>query len=202
MRALDWARTAKHRAFIVTKKARWTMRDWKIRVADTHWAARSRGGTFGTTPEQFGATFLTRLPVREVTQESAVPNILWAFWLGPAEPNARRNQAIANLRRQPRVEVRIVTDPAEVELPDHPFHPAFIDLNPMHKSDYLRAYVMHHHGGAYADIKQLECPVADVIDELNSSPELWLAGYREVTSRHVPDLPRELVGTSSTSTVA
>lgn len=34
-----------------------------------------------------------------------------------------------------------------------PFHPAYPYLSAVHKSDYLRAYVMHHRGGAYTDIK-------------------------------------------------
>lgn len=34
-----------------------------------------------------------------------------------------------------------------------PFHPAYPYLSAVHKADYLRAYVMHHYGGGYSDIK-------------------------------------------------
>ena len=37
---------------------------------------------------------------------------------------------------------------------DSPLHPAYEDLSLIHRSDYLRGYLMHHHGGGYIDIKQ------------------------------------------------
>lgn len=40
-----------------------------------------------------------------------------------------------------------------MEVEGHPFHPAYRFLTPVHKSDYLRSYVMNHHGGGYADLK-------------------------------------------------
>lgn len=40
-----------------------------------------------------------------------------------------------------------------LQLPSNPFHPAYPYLSAVHKADYLRAYVMHFHGGGYTDIK-------------------------------------------------
>jgi hypothetical protein len=40
-----------------------------------------------------------------------------------------------------------------LQVPGSPFHAAYPYLSAVHKADYLRAYVMHHHGGAYTDIK-------------------------------------------------
>lgn len=40
-----------------------------------------------------------------------------------------------------------------LQVPGSPFHPAYPYLSAVHKADYLRAYVMHHHGGGYTDIK-------------------------------------------------
>ena len=37
-----------------------------------------------------------------------------------------------------------------------PLHPAYNYLSSVHKADYLRCYLMHHHGGAYSDIKVIE----------------------------------------------
>ena len=39
------------------------------------------------------------------------------------------------------------------ELPEAPFHPALPYLSATHVSDYLRAYLMHHYGGGYSDVK-------------------------------------------------
>ena len=36
----------------------------------------------------------------------------------------------------------------------HPLHPAYNDLSLVHRSDYLRAYLLHHHGGGYCDLKR------------------------------------------------
>lgn len=58
----------------------------------------------------------------------------------------------------------------------HPLHPAYDDLSYHHRADYLRAYFMHHHGGAYCDVKPLSGPWLPVLDKLNSSPELWAGG--------------------------
>lgn len=40
-----------------------------------------------------------------------------------------------------------------LQVPGAPFHAAYPYLSAVHKADYLRAYVMHHRGGAYTDIK-------------------------------------------------
>ena len=37
-----------------------------------------------------------------------------------------------------------------------PLHPAYNYLSSVHKADYLRCYLMHHHGGGYTDIKVIE----------------------------------------------
>lgn len=53
------------------------------------------------------------------------------------------------------VEVKLIT-PKNLNnylLPDFPLHPAYDYLSLVHKSDYLRCYFMHFHGGGYSDIK-------------------------------------------------
>ena len=44
----------------------------------------------------------------------------------------------------------------EWTLPDFPFHQGYKYLSSTHKSDYLRAYFMHHYGGGYCDIKYID----------------------------------------------
>lgn len=39
------------------------------------------------------------------------------------------------------------------EKKDHPIHKSFEYLSAVHKSDYLRAYMLHYYGGAYHDVK-------------------------------------------------
>lgn len=42
--------------------------------------------------------------------------------------------------------------------PEIPLHPSFDHLSTIHRSDYLRCYFMHVHGGGYTDIKQSPTP--------------------------------------------
>lgn len=81
MGIIDAARRAKHQGMIRWKHAKWAARDLRIKVDDWRWAARSRRGGFTFYPEQFAATFLTRLPTAELVSGPA-PAVCWAFWFG------------------------------------------------------------------------------------------------------------------------
>lgn len=48
------------------------------------------------------------------------------------------------------------------------------------------------YGGAYVDVKPLLHQMRHSVELLNANPNAWVVGYREVTSRYVPDLPRNL----------
>jgi hypothetical protein len=39
---------------------------------------------------------------------------------------------------------------------ESPIPPAYPLLTPIHKSDYARAYLMHHYGGGYGDVKHYQ----------------------------------------------
>jgi hypothetical protein len=49
-----------------------------------------------------------------------------------------------------------------------------------HRSDYLRCYLMHHHGGAYADIKKPRHEILPHFEAL-ADEHTWLVGYPEPT---------------------
>lgn len=187
-------RQAKHRAFVATKQARWAAADLRLWFDDRRWARAEERHPYVYREQQYAHTFLARRsPVVDGAAAFAeVPAVLWACWLGGTAPNENRRRALAGLRAQAGLEVRVVTDPAEVRLAEHPFHPAFEYLTALHRSDYLRAYLMHHHGGVYADVKPFRQPLRPVLDLLNADPDHWVVGYREVTSRYTPDLPHEL----------
>ena len=59
----------------------------------------------------------------------------------------------------------------------------------MHRSDYLRAYLLHHHGGAYLDIKRGYGDVCAAMDRLAAAPHAWVSGYRELGADYVSDEP-------------
>lgn len=65
---------------------------------------------------------------------------------------------------------------SEYLVANHPLHPAYENLSFHHRADYLRAYFMHHHGGAFCDIKPMSQPWKPVLDRLNASSNLWAGG--------------------------
>ena len=125
----------------------------------------------------------------QLTPSSEVPDRLWCFWVGdnPLTPN--RGRALLSLREaNSDLELTLVT-PANLEehlVDGHPLHPSYPFLSTNHKSDYLRAYFMHHHGGAYADIKRSSKGLGDAIERVRSDPGMWVLGPND------PDL--NLVG--------
>ncbi|MDR7132312.1 hypothetical protein J2X69_004679 [Algoriphagus sp. 4150] len=63
-------------------------------------------------------------------------------------------------------------------LPDYPLHPAFQYLSVVHKSDYLRAYLAHHWGGGWHDIKATEVSFEKAWDEFKDE-NVFLVGRKE-----------------------
>ena len=77
----------------------------------------------------------------------------------------------------------VLVTPANLDhwiVPGHPLHPAYPYLSLVHRSDYLRPYLMHHHGGGYADIKPQSGSWLPTLATLRDKPYLFGAGYREV----------------------
>lgn len=71
---------------------------------------------------------------------------------------------------------------AEFIVPEFPFHPAYEYLSLVHKSDYLRTYLLHVHGGGYCDIKEVFnswIPFFEETDWITGYPEIgeWSVGY-------------------------
>lgn len=70
---------------------------------------------------------------------------IFVLWLGDEEMNANRKNSIQKL---PDGAVLITKNTInDYIVKDHPIHPAYEYLSTIHKSDYMRCYLMHHHGG-------------------------------------------------------
>lgn len=144
-------------------------------------------------------------------EPSEAPRTLFLLWTGDNDVPANRLSGIESLRAaNPGLDVTLVTPDAlpGLVVHGHPLHPAYDHLSYVHRSDYLRAYLMHHHGGAYADIKPVDLHFENAIRRLNSDPDAWIIGYREISSSRVggrdarlgPELRRRyrsLVGASA-----
>lgn len=124
-----------------------------------------------------------------------VPFRLFAFWMSEGPPTGRYADGLRELRDRTHVPVELVTLDA---LPrwvreEAPLPPAFRNLSAVHKSDYLRAYFMHHHGGGYADLKEPLGSWAGAFSEFTEEPDLWMIGAPNYEPFDGPDLHPRLV---------
>lgn len=113
---------------------------------------------------------------------------LYVFWTGenPVSENRRRSlEAMANTGL-PLVFVTAQNLPEY--LPPARLHPAYPSLNLAHRADYLRCYFMHHHGGAYSDLKLNASSWLAAFEGLANDPEAWATGYRELRANAVADI--------------
>lgn len=106
---------------------------------------------------------------------------IFGFWTGDNSMNAKREQGWASFGVTGLLPTLIT--PATLDRwvePGHPLHPAYRYLSLVHRSDYLRPYLMHHHGGGYADIKPQVSSWLPALTALEAKPLLYGVGYQEV----------------------
>ncbi|MEJ1088244.1 capsular polysaccharide synthesis protein [Microbacterium sp. Mu-80] len=107
---------------------------------------------------QYPHTFLERRPPEDLGGPSELPRVIWSVWTGANEMSAVRKAGLEQLRAMaaPVPVVLVTAENLEQYLIEgHPLHAAYEDLSYTHRSDYLRAYLMYHYGGAYCDIKPM-----------------------------------------------
>ena len=139
----------------------------------------------------YGESFLD-LDEASIGAPGAVPRRVLAFWTGTNVMSPARAHALEGLRNGPlSAPVELITPErlAEIEVPGHPLHAAYEHLSLVHRSDYLRAYSLHHHGGGYCDVKRVERSWSPAFELIDSDPEVWLVGYPELTARHTARVP-------------
>ncbi|GGB61097.1 hypothetical protein GCM10011316_36360 [Roseibium aquae] len=128
-----------------------------------------------------------------VTHEEtgALPARLFCFWTGDNPMSDDRKRCLDSLRNTG-FEVNLVT-PANLDgwlVAGHPLHRAYPHLSAVHRSDYLRAYFMHHHGGGYADIKMTRESWLPSLDRLSENPGALGIGYTEKSAKGVAHVHR------------
>ena len=149
-------------------------------------------------------------PVQNIDQLKKVNNVtfvIWCYWSGKAMSKNRQlsfNMLIKNIG----VPVFLVTNENinQIEKSDFPFHKSFPYLSDVHKSDYIRMYLLHHYGGAWHDVKATEISFKDVWTDFNNS-EIYMIGRPEreggpatvfdKDKRWMPDYWRDLISVTS-----
>lgn len=139
-------------------------------------------------PSTFRVNHLSSPQVKTVVPvKEHAPHTIFVCWTGDNEMGKSRRESLQRIiKDNPEFNVVVVTHDSREEfvVPEHPLHPAYEKLSYIHRSDYLRAYLMYYYGGVYTDIKMLSKPWWEVVSRLNDS-EKWAAGPSEISSRNV-----------------
>jgi hypothetical protein len=72
--------------------------------------------------------------------------------------------------------------------PDYPIHTSFQFLSSVHKSDYLRAYLMCFYGGGYTDIKSARFSWMPMFDVLQNNEDHLALGYPELRPTGIAEM--------------
>jgi hypothetical protein len=191
--ALDAARQVKHSLFVRKKQAKFAFYRLRTQFEDYKWDKQEESNPYRYDASRYPHTFIARPPLH-CSNDRPVDRVIYAIWLGDPM-NARRRQSLESLVRwNPNIPVRMITEKNldDYVLSHEPLHPAYRYLSVVHKSDYIRTYLMHHYGGGYSDIKTATHGWSESFLDLEENARKWAVGYREITSTYTPDLPRGL----------
>lgn len=192
MGALQVARQAKHVAFVARKRSRRGLKQAKFDVATRVFRGVERVRPFVYDPSRYRGTFLDRDVVP--AEVSEFPRRVFAIWAGDNPLTENRSRSLDRIRSTIGLPVELVTPDNLHEwlIDGHPLHPAYADLSLIHRSDYLRGYLMHHHGGGYVDIKTPIQSWAPSFDAMASEPDAWVTSYSTTHANWIGKLPGRL----------
>lgn len=173
------ARQVKHAAFVAQKRTRRSYRRQKFEVATRVFRDIDGRRPFEYQPGRYKGSFIVKAtaPLRS---DSAFPRRAFVVWTGdnPLTDNRKRNLDVIQERLGLPVHVVTSRSLGDWMVEGHPLHVAYPHLSLIHRSDYLRAYLMHHHGGAYLDIKEPLHSWGPSYDDMAADPERWVTSYR------------------------
>ncbi|WP_167516444.1 capsular polysaccharide synthesis protein [Pseudoclavibacter terrae] len=184
-------RSLKHGAFLARKKMVNSLRPPLQTVTDLALTGLGRVQPYDFDARNYHGQFLASHTVAANVPEQAPPDI-YMFWLGNTPISANRSRAIDAARElNPHQALHLVTEAnlGEYLRSDLPLHSAYKNLALTHKSDYLRCYFMHVHGGGYLDVKTIHQSWSSSFSQLNALEDRWMLGYREIGHASTTPLP-------------
>ena len=137
------------------------------------------------TENRYSGYFLSKTSQSKSAKFKKAKQIIYCFWTGDNPITEARLNCLKSMQVNTGVEVQLITPKnlSEYILPEAPLHSAYKHLSCNHKSDYLRCYFMHFHGGGYADIKTHMHNWTQSFNDLNQSDNAYLIGYPEIGIR-------------------
>ncbi len=145
--------------------------------------------------------------ITQIEKVNDVSFVIWCYWSGKSM-SKNRSLSFNTLVENIGVPVFLVNSEniKQIEKATHPFHKAFPYLSDVHKSDYVRIYLLHHYGGAWHDIKATEVSFKDAWSEF-TDPTIYMIGRPERLggpakvfddeNRWMPDYWQDLISVTS-----
>ncbi len=191
-RLLHGARQAKHAAHVAAKRTRRGARAAKFDVATVLFRDVERLRPYRYRTGRYPGSFLEHTEAPEGPRQ--VPERVFVVWTGGNALTPNRERGLAALRSRLEVPLVLVTPHTLDEwlVADHPLHPAYEHLSLVHRSDYLRAYLLHHHGGGYVDVKEPRGSWRAAFARAAADPDRWLTSYRTTHANWIGKLPGRL----------
>jgi hypothetical protein len=105
---------------------------------------------------------------------------IFVFWTGDNELSRNRQISLLQLEQVSQYPVVLVNKQnlSDFLIESDPLPVGYQYLSETHKSDFLRAYFMHYHGGGYADIKQTSDSWNQAFQDIDKD-NIILCGYPE-----------------------
>lgn len=192
MDLLGAARTAKHAAYVVDKRSRRRIRQAKFDIATRLFRDWERFRPYGYRESRYADTFLADDVAPDGPSE--LPERVFVVWAGENDMSANRRRNLRLLEDRIGLAVELVT-PANLGdwiRPGSPLPDAYEHLSLIHRSDYLRGYLMHHHGGAYADVKEPLASWGASYARMAADPDVWATSYPTAHANWIGKLPGRL----------
>ncbi|GAA2557404.1 hypothetical protein HD598_000176 [Neomicrococcus aestuarii] len=191
MTAIANIKKIKHQLFLGKKKAKFLAEE----LRDTGYRLRSKFVDFQFDASNYPLDFTALPSTHDPSVKSGFPHRIWCAWFGEQEMSDNRRSCYESILAQNSdLDVQLVTyqnlDTFIVE--GSPLHPAFRLLSAVHQSDYIHAYLMHHHGGGFTGIKKHPVPWRDSFEAFEKETDAWIAGYRLPRVSEATYFPGEL----------
>lgn len=131
-------------------------------------------------PSQPAATVFPTEPARTATATGSapIPRRIWSYW-NTEVPDLVVRQCIANWHSQcPGFEIHVVNSAnLATHVPPAELPPGFAQLHPTKQSDWLRLYLVRHHGGYWLDATTLLTQPLDWMERLRQAHDAEFAGF-------------------------
>ena len=128
-------------------------------------------------------------PLASLKKVNGVLEVCFIVWFGKVISD-NRLRALNSIIESLSVPCVLITESnyKDFEVSSSPIHQGFDYLAGNHVSDYLRAYLLHHYGGGYQDIKHVLCSWKDESGsewDYFKDEKVWIRGVREKKPAHI-----------------